>query len=264
MIGGGWAACQPARLGDCVKGLRCICGGILKVGKAPIGKGACDLCENEVLANDEEVRYCARRHKQWDKAQDHGALRVRCNVYVCKACADVTSNGAVVAVREEGPGEYSSDELDSASQRNNDSSSDGEDKGEGEGKAKKEANSGSQSKKDSCSDAGEEEEVEAIVDERRIGQKNEFKVRWKGHGPEEDTWEPEARLSCDKLLQAFWDQRSALLCTGLGGEPEDDPKDDSPELEVGAHFAEPIVRRCCIVQMVGVLSREEVVKLERR
>jgi hypothetical protein len=272
---GGWAACHAASLSDCVKGLRCICGGILQVGKAPIDNGACDLCENEVLATDKEVRYCARRHKQWGNAQDHGALRVRCNVYVCKGCADVKSNGAVVAVREEGPGEYSSDEVHSASQRNNDSSSDGEGEGEGDGKVKKEANSGSQSQKDSSSDADEdeeveaisgggEEEVEAIVDHRRIELKNEFKVRWKGHGPEEDTWEPEASLSCDKLLQAFWEKRHVLLGTALGADPADDPKDDSSELEVGAHFVEPILLRCCIVQVVGILTRDEVMKMERR
>ena len=71
-------------------------------------------------------------------------------------------------------------------------------------------------------------------------------------------------MSCDNLLLAFWEQRHVLLCTALGGDPEDDPKDDSSELEVGAHFAEPILRRCCIVQVVDVLTRDEVTKLERR
>jgi hypothetical protein len=42
---------------------------------------------------------------------------------------------------------------------------------------------------------GEEEyKVERIINSRKIGCKVEYWVRWKGYGPEEDTWEPRENL----------------------------------------------------------------------
>ena len=80
------------------------------------GKGLCDLCEGVVQAND-EVRYCGRRHKQWGKSGPwgkSGARRVRCNVYVCKVCADGFADGEVVGIRDEGPGGWINDEVHKA------------------------------------------------------------------------------------------------------------------------------------------------------
>ena len=56
----------------------------------------------------------------------------------------------------------------------------------------------------------EGKEVEQILEQRRSatnGANCEFQIRWKGHGPEGDTWEPEDSLDCPELMQAFWDSR---------------------------------------------------------
>ena len=61
-------------------------------------------------------------------------------------------------------------------------------------------------------------QVEQILEQRKSaedGEKSEFKIRWKGHGPAEDTWEPEDNLECPGLFQGFWDSRRKLLDGGL-------------------------------------------------
>lgn len=49
-----------------------------------------------------------------------------------------------------------------------------------------------------------EYEVEAVVDHRVRGRFTEYKVRWKGFGPMDDSWVPEAELSCDNLLNKYF------------------------------------------------------------
>lgn len=48
-------------------------------------------------------------------------------------------------------------------------------------------------------------EVEKIVEDRQ-GNKGEtiFRIRWKGYRAQQDTWEPEAFLSCDDLIKKYW------------------------------------------------------------
>ena len=50
-------------------------------------------------------------------------------------------------------------------------------------------------------------EIEAVLAVRNKGQnRKEFLVKWLGHGPEWNTWEPESNLtSCSEVLQTFWD-----------------------------------------------------------
>ncbi|XP_047500564.1 M-phase phosphoprotein 8-like isoform X2 [Penaeus chinensis] len=50
----------------------------------------------------------------------------------------------------------------------------------------------------------EEFEVEAVVDHRVRGRFTEYKVRWKGFGPKDDSWVPEAELNCDTLLNKYF------------------------------------------------------------
>jgi len=35
----------------------------------------------------------------------------------------------------------------------------------------------------------------------------EYKIRWKGHGPEADSWEPEGNMNCVAMLETFWDKK---------------------------------------------------------
>ena len=47
-------------------------------------------------------------------------------------------------------------------------------------------------------------EVEAILDKREDEDGVvEYKIRWKGYGPDEDTWEPEDNLDCAEVLRAY-------------------------------------------------------------
>jgi hypothetical protein len=51
--------------------------------------------------------------------------------------------------------------------------------------------------------AGEEEyEVDSILAHRGSGRGRAFLVRWKGYGPEHDTWEPLRNLANTKQLLA--------------------------------------------------------------
>ncbi|XP_057307140.1 M-phase phosphoprotein 8-like [Hydractinia symbiolongicarpus] len=55
-------------------------------------------------------------------------------------------------------------------------------------------------------------EVEKIIDVRldEIGRSRLYRVRWKGCGSDDDTWEPKSNLlTCDELLQRFEEERSA-------------------------------------------------------
>lgn len=46
-------------------------------------------------------------------------------------------------------------------------------------------------------------EVEQILNHKNKKSKRLFLVRWKGYGPDEDTWEPEPNLCCPEILNAY-------------------------------------------------------------
>lgn len=51
-----------------------------------------------------------------------------------------------------------------------------------------------------ANDGVEEYEVETILDSRLYRGKLQYLVRWKGYGPEENSWEPEANLKNAKTM----------------------------------------------------------------
>lgn len=48
-------------------------------------------------------------------------------------------------------------------------------------------------------------DIEEILDHRKKGSVHSFLVRWKGYGPEGDTWEPKSNLQCKncKIVNAY-------------------------------------------------------------
>lgn len=47
-------------------------------------------------------------------------------------------------------------------------------------------------------------EVEEIVAHEGYGSGRLYRIRWKGYGPESDTWEPRKKLSCPKLIAKYY------------------------------------------------------------
>ena len=65
-------------------------------------------------------------------------------------------------------------------------------------------------------DGDVEYEVEAVVDCRKRGNQLQFLIKWKGYGPEENSWEPERNVHAADLIQAFFrahPQKRSLLGT---------------------------------------------------
>ena len=51
-------------------------------------------------------------------------------------------------------------------------------------------------------------EVQAILHHRKNKKGgHEYKVRWKGYGPEDDTWEPAANFNTKEAIDVYWKRR---------------------------------------------------------
>lgn len=46
-------------------------------------------------------------------------------------------------------------------------------------------------------------EVECVVGDKKIGKVQHYRIRWKGYGPEDDTWERESNLQCPSILNDY-------------------------------------------------------------
>lgn len=100
---------------------------------------------------------------------------------------------------------------------------------------------------------GEEEteavkyEVESIEDTRQRNGKTQFRIRWKGYGPNTDTWENEEDLSCPNIIKAFLEKNKGKKRAGKAadssvskktrnetgeGNVEDEEEGESKEYEV--------------------------------
>jgi hypothetical protein len=48
--------------------------------------------------------------------------------------------------------------------------------------------------------------VESIQGMKQSQGKRQFKIRWKGYGPDNDTWENEEDLSCPNIIKSFLEE----------------------------------------------------------
>jgi len=62
-------------------------------------------------------------------------------------------------------------------------------------------------------DPDEEYEVEKVLDFRGSGSRREFLIHWKGCPKSQDTWEPEAHLSCKELIDEFMEKEEKFKKT---------------------------------------------------
>lgn len=60
-------------------------------------------------------------------------------------------------------------------------------------------------------DNKEEFEVEAILDCRRRRNQLQYLIKWRGYGPEDNSWEPEGNLNAEELLRTFRSTHAARL-----------------------------------------------------
>ena len=48
--------------------------------------------------------------------------------------------------------------------------------------------------------------VKEILDSRKVGTEYEYKVRWKGYGPEEDSWVSSVDFDDLRCIRNYWDR----------------------------------------------------------
>merc|ERR1711920_395866 len=53
----------------------------------------------------------------------------------------------------------------------------------------------------------EEFEVDMIINDRIEKGEEQYLIRWKNYGPNDDTWEPESNLDCPEIIAAYKEQK---------------------------------------------------------
>ena len=57
--------------------------------------------------------------------------------------------------------------------------------------------------------SGELYDVEKIIGRRQVNDTYQYRIRWKGYGENEDTWEPTSYLPIN-LLEEYYSQRGSM------------------------------------------------------
>lgn len=70
-------------------------------------------------------------------------------------------------------------------------------------------------------------EVEEILDERTRRGKSEFLIKWKGYGPEDNTWEREENILCVDMIKEFREQRERKRANAVKSEKAKEEEFDS-------------------------------------
>uniref|UniRef100_A0A0A9X9T1 Chromo domain-containing protein n=1 Tax=Lygus hesperus TaxID=30085 RepID=A0A0A9X9T1_LYGHE len=117
--------------------------------------------------------------------------------------AENNSDGEGNAEEEEEPAKNSK-ERSSRRKKETENTSDGEGNAENE-KENKTSKRKTGKKQRNETPAEEEYEVDAIVADRAIKGRIQYKVRWKGYASEDDTWENESNLDCTDLIEEYND-----------------------------------------------------------
>jgi hypothetical protein len=55
-----------------------------------------------------------------------------------------------------------------------------------------------------------EYEVEAIIGERKLRQRKQYKIRWLGYGPEHDSWEPAENINAQELIEIYQQSKGGV------------------------------------------------------
>ncbi|CAG9763805.1 unnamed protein product [Ceutorhynchus assimilis] len=76
-----------------------------------------------------------------------------------------------------------------------------------------------------------EYEVEKIIDKKITKGVTSYLIRWKGYGPDSDTWEPENTLDCAELIEEFKKKQKSKSKKDdkAGKKKKPSKKDDEPE-----------------------------------
>lgn len=100
-----------------------------------------------------------------------------------------------------------------------------------------------------------EEEVEKLLNVRTRAGRKEYRVRWRGHDEQQDTWEPEEELSrnCKQVLREFNASLTAARSSRAksAATPRDDKGDGDDTSDSGESESESEAEIECILQCRG-------------
>ena len=77
-------------------------------------------------------------------------------------------------------------------------------------------------------------EIDHILGHKGDGDGRSYLIRWKGYGPEGDTWEPVSNIHTDEVIQ---DYLSKIQPASTVDDSDDQDQDEKEEVDVSADAA---------------------------